>query len=607
MEINPLLYRRLVLVTMFTLVLAMAVLPAISTGVEAQPKPGTTPASVTFQVNPAHDGNLNDPALKPPLKQLWSASLGAGRVSYPVAVGDKVFVTVAHDESMGPYGSALFALNAATGAVAWGPVELGGVYWWSGLAYDNGKIFALNGDDLLRAYKAGDGTPVWSTQLPSAFSVSAPPTALNGIVYTAGSGWEGGGLYAIDEATGAQLWRAGEGDMHDGPAVTDSAVYFGAGCAQVRALAPRKGSVLWSKDTGCGGSMGAPTVYYNGKVYVRSVSPPNLLVADAKTGRPLQTYGADRMPVFAGSRAFFFANGNLQGVDEATGRILWTFAGEGDLTSNPLVVNNTLYIGSSKSRLYALDPASGSVLSTVELPGGMDAPDDWNGGRTVGMGAGNGRLFVPVGGSLVALASDTATHGCQLFKETGKSVCNRFLDYWNDHGGLAQQGFPISAELQEISTTNGKVYTVQYFERAVFEYHPDNKAPNDVLLSLLGVFRYANTYNGNAHGQAVSSSSDRIVFKDTGKSVGGKFLQYWQAHGGLAQQGFPISEEFTEKSALDGKDYTVQYFERAVFEYHPENPPPNDVLLSQLGTFRYHSRYEGPNATPATPAKTPVP
>ena len=58
------------------------------------------------------------------------------------------------------------------------------------------------------------------------------------------------------------------------------------------------------------------------------------------------------------------------------------------------------------------------------------------------------------------------------------------------------------------------------------------------------------------------------------------FLDYWNAHGGLAQQGFPISEEFVEKSDLNGQEYTVQYFERAVFEMHPENQPPYDVLLS---------------------------
>jgi hypothetical protein len=34
----------------------------------------------------------------------------------------------------------------------------------------------------------------------------------------------------------------------------------------------------------------------------------------------------------------------------------------------------------------------------------------------------------------------------------------------------------------------------------------------------------------------------------------------------------------------------VQYFERAVFEHHPENAAPNDVLLSLLGTLRYEQK-----------------
>jgi hypothetical protein len=80
-------------------------------------------------------------------------------------------------------------------------------------------------------------------------------------------------------------------------------------------------------------------------------------------------------------------------------------------------------------------------------------------------------------------------------------------------------------------------------------------------------------------------------YEATGYAVCGAFLDYWKVHGGLAQQGYPISGEFTEQSDLDGKPYTVQYFERAVFEYHPENQPPYDVLLSQLGTFQYREKY----------------
>ncbi len=81
-------------------------------------------------------------------------------------------------------------------------------------------------------------------------------------------------------------------------------------------------------------------------------------------------------------------------------------------------------------------------------------------------------------------------------------------------------------------------------------------------------------------------------FPETGKKVGGAFLRYWRANGGLAQQGYPISDEFQEKSALDGKVYTVQYFQRAVFEFHPENGgTPYEVLLSQLGTFLFREKY----------------
>src|SRR5262245_27665647 len=82
----------------------------------------------------------------------------------------------------------------------------------------------------------------------------------------------------------------------------------------------------------------------------------------------------------------------------------------------------------------------------------------------------------------------------RTFPETGKTVSGLFLKYWNDHGGVAQQGYPISDQFQENSDTDGKTYTVQYFERAVFESHPEYKAPNNVLLSLLGDSFYKEKY-----------------------------------------------------------------------------------------------------------------
>jgi hypothetical protein len=210
---------------------------------------------------------------------------------------------------------------------------------------------------------------------------------------------------------------------------------------------------------------------------------------------------------------------------------------------------------------------------------------------------------------LVAALGSAPAHaqtGSRTFPETGKTVKGKFLDYWTRNGGLEQQGFPISEEMQERNETDGKTYTVQYFERAIFELHPENQPPYDVLLSLLGVFLYKEKYPTGAPNQEPNIEIGREEFKQTGKWVGGRFLNYWKSHGGLAQQGLPISDEFLEKNQLDGKTYKVQYFERAVFEYHPENAGGRfEVLLSQLGKFRYDKVHGGapkpPTVVPSTP------
>ena len=70
-------------------------------------------------------------------------------------------------------------------------------------------------------------------------------------------------------------------------------------------------------------------------------------------------------------------------------------------------------------------------------------------------------LLMLVGTTALTGASSVRAQGnCQTFKETGKSVCDKFLTYWNEHGGLRQQGYPISGEFQEVSDVDGKTYTL---------------------------------------------------------------------------------------------------------------------------------------------------
>jgi uncharacterized protein with LGFP repeats len=124
----------------------------------------------------------------------------------------------------------------------------------------------------------------------------------------------------------------------------------------------------------------------------------------------------------------------------------------------------------------------------------------------------------------------------------------------------------------------------------VFEYHPENSPPYDVLLSQLGRFQYKRKYPKGAPGQ-VPDRNQAQFFPETGHWLGGGFWWYWRDHGGLAQQGYPISDQFQERSDIDGKTYIVQYFERSVIEWHPANQHPFKVLLSLLGVSQYRQRY----------------
>jgi hypothetical protein len=51
-----------------------------------------------------------------------------------------------------------------------------------------------------------------------------------------------------------------------------------------------------------------------------------------------------------------------------------------------------------------------------------------------------------------------------------------------------------------------------------------------------------------------------LYFLQTGHTLRGPFLRYWQEHGGLAQFGYPLTEEFFVPSGPDIAPLLVKYF-----------------------------------------------
>lgn len=179
--------------------------------------------------------------------------------------------------------------------------------------------------------------------------------------------------------------------------------------------------------------------------------------------------------------------------------------------------------------------------------------------------------------------------GPTYFPETGHSIAMPFSLYWENNGGLPVFGYPLTDQLFEGG------HRVQYFERQRFESHPENPEAYTIQLGLLGVeiarqtglTRTASFQRQNPHG-----NPNCEYFPETGHHLCFGFRNYWHNHGldmgdpgysfreSLALFGYPISDEFIDPTT----GLTMQYFERARFEWHPEyRGTQYEILLGRLG------------------------
>lgn len=188
-------------------------------------------------------------------------------------------------------------------------------------------------------------------------------------------------------------------------------------------------------------------------------------------------------------------------------------------------------------------------------------------------------VLVPQSASAVDFGSVSV-----YFQETGHHLEGDFLRAWQANGGLMTFGYPLSDPITE----DGRI--VQYFERARFERHDQHAGTQYVVqATLLGNWLVEDRRNEEPFRPLPPSTADgdnehRRYFGETGHVLAYGFKTYWEQNGGLYVFGYPISAEFSEKNRDTGEVYTVQYFERARFEWHPEHRGTQyEVLLGRLG------------------------
>ena len=169
----------------------------------------------------------------------------------------------------------------------------------------------------------------------------------------------------------------------------------------------------------------------------------------------------------------------------------------------------------------------------------------------------------------------------RFFDQTGHNVQGMFWDYYQSvKDAETVLGYPITEEF-----VNRENKLVQYFQRARLEV-----SDGQVRLSALGLDSYRSGIQLNINNSLACRAYD------TGFSICFSFLEYFDAHGGLALFGYPISPfEYQDK-------VIVQYFQNGRLEWHPSNPDGQRVVTGDLGLPYFNKVNEDPaRLQPAMP------
>ncbi|MGB0388456.1 MAG: hypothetical protein ACPGWR_26860 [Ardenticatenaceae bacterium] len=176
---------------------------------------------------------------------------------------------------------------------------------------------------------------------------------------------------------------------------------------------------------------------------------------------------------------------------------------------------------------------------------------------------------------------------------TGYAVSGEWLEFFRGNGDVDYIGYPRSPVM--VDPLNGK-QCVQYFQRIVLEWHPENEPAFRLQRRLLAqdlIDEPAETPSEaeepnsedywyfpkgpNGFGHAVSN----IVTAADGTEINIGFKEYFDTHGKENAFGYPMAPP-KRQVAADGSEQWTQRFQAAVFEYHPQfdkdgNKPGTDL------------------------------
>lgn len=296
-------------------------------------------------------------------KLLWEYFTGGAVEGAPQFAGGRVVV--------GSMDGHLRSLEARFGTLVWKTKF--GVRIWNEIAYggmrsspliDGGRIFMGACDGVYRAIDLDSGRILWETDGGGVGAMSSP-ALWNGTLFVGHDGVKNTHLFALDPASGAVRWRFPvPSQIFSTPAVADGVVYVHVRNDHVYALRAADGSLVWK-------------------------TPAAL---PEEPWRQVWMNPSKSSPAVARGRVFVGIGKDLVALDRATGRVLWKAATGGKVDSSPLVVGETVYVGSDDRVFSALAAGDGRKVWSFETGGRISSSPTSADGLVV-IGASDGVLY----------------------------------------------------------------------------------------------------------------------------------------------------------------------------------------------------------------------
>jgi glucose dehydrogenase len=333
----------------------VAVATACSSSRNDASKPPTTGAPATTHpargakdwVQPGHDYDNTratfDSTIRlanvSKLKVAWTAKLSGALTTVPLIVGDTIYV---QDGS-----GRVSAIDRVTGKTRWQNPGNGFNIGPFGVAFADGRVFALHGATGVMALDATTGHTIWTKDVTKTKSegVDIQPTVFDGTVYFATvpispggiyTGGDRGTIWALDAETGVPRWHF---DTVDSPDLWGNPkVNSGGGAWYAPAIDPSRGVIYWgianpapfpgTPEFPNGSSRPGPNLYTDSTValdlktgklrWYHQVTPHDLFDRDLIHALIATTTEGKRVVIGTGK------GGVIVGLDEDHGTALWS-------------------------------------------------------------------------------------------------------------------------------------------------------------------------------------------------------------------------------------------------------------------------------------------